>query len=99
MLMHVKLPLDPDTLKGSYENCHPSLFRKESKVRERLRPLLKVVHRNQLAHGSLVPAIKTAGMLVVHGNEWFPEKQVNRPKWKNEREQKKRNCPENSFFK
>lgn len=42
--MHVKLPMDPATLKGSYEDCHPFLLREESKVRERLRPLLKVTY-------------------------------------------------------
>lgn len=38
------------------------------------------IGRNLLAHGTLVPAIKTAGMLVVYGNEGPPEKQVSRPK-------------------
>lgn len=36
------------------------------------------IDRNLIAHGTLVPAIKTAGMLVE--NEGPPEKQVSRPK-------------------
>lgn len=42
--MHAKLSLDPAILKGSYEDCHPFLVREESKVREKLRPLLKVTY-------------------------------------------------------
>ena len=41
VLMHVKLSLDPAILKGNYDDCHSFLVREESKVREKLRPLLQ----------------------------------------------------------